>query len=530
MKNSARFSAAIAALALALVAGSVQPAIAKGYVEDMDNVPAGSSLVGIWEASTYHNDSLRMSQRFASNGKRVQGLCAEGLGLGDCDFKTSGADFFGKHVLPPCESAAQENCIVGVAFSRDGEKYEAAKYVRSIQGPTVAAVPDQGLPAGSTLSLWEAPGFENSGGKASYVVSTTASYRWDGRLNSFVANAFDAAVIPYSVVSGNYFPSRVSVNQTPDGETLVGNGSFGNTYCVWTDTGACGQIEDFVGELQVELQVRLSNDIAGWFQGRLRDPAIAVENFSAKNNLITVRAKPVTIARFGVLANKENTSDATVQALSQRLGRSGKNWFEGQSLRGTEAIRPVAFELLETFKQIAKDTAIATSTTWNFSSVLYAGGNPCFADKARLLGVVTTNATVYNGQVPEFNGGSLNYKVAGLHYAPDGKTLNEGSYDLVMRSDVARCLYGFSKAPISATVSVIGEGGENKVATTVVNEKDGWLKLAAYGFTFSSPTISVKISQAKAPAKKTTITCVKGKLTKKVTAVGPKCPAGYKKK
>jgi hypothetical protein len=31
-------------------------------------------------------------------------------------------------------------------------------------------------------------------------------------------------------------------------------------------------------------------------------------------------------------------------------------------------------------------------------------------------------------------------------------------------------------------------------------------------------------------AKKTTITCVKGKATKKVTAVNPKCPTGYKKK
>ena len=30
--------------------------------------------------------------------------------------------------------------------------------------------------------------------------------------------------------------------------------------------------------------------------------------------------------------------------------------------------------------------------------------------------------------------------------------------------------------------------------------------------------------------KKTTITCVKGKITKKVTAVKPKCPAGYRKK
>ena len=33
-----------------------------------------------------------------------------------------------------------------------------------------------------------------------------------------------------------------------------------------------------------------------------------------------------------------------------------------------------------------------------------------------------------------------------------------------------------------------------------------------------------------AAAKKKTITCVKGKLTKKVTAVKPVCPSGYKKK
>jgi len=40
----------------------------------------------------------------------------------------------------------------------------------------------------------------------------------------------------------------------------------------------------------------------------------------------------------------------------------------------------------------------------------------------------------------------------------------------------------------------------------------------------------VKEAARAASAKKTTITCVKGKLTKKVTAVKPKCPTGYKKK
>ena len=37
-------------------------------------------------------------------------------------------------------------------------------------------------------------------------------------------------------------------------------------------------------------------------------------------------------------------------------------------------------------------------------------------------------------------------------------------------------------------------------------------------------------AKAEAAQKKTTITCIKGKLTKKVTAVNPKCPSGYKRK
>jgi hypothetical protein len=61
--------------------------------------------------------------------------------------------------------------------------------------------------------------------------------------------------------------------------------------------------------------------------------------------------------------------------------------------------------------------------------------------------------------------------------------------------------------------------------------------MAANGFTFSSPTVRVKLTQdpvavVKAPVKqvKTTITCVKGKTVQKVSAISPKCPAGFKKK
>ena len=42
--------------------------------------------------------------------------------------------------------------------------------------------------------------------------------------------------------------------------------------------------------------------------------------------------------------------------------------------------------------------------------------------------------------------------------------------------------------------------------------------------------VAVLVSRIIANPRKITITCVKGKLTKKVTAVKPVCPAGYKKK
>jgi hypothetical protein len=126
----------------------------------------------------------------------------------------------------------------------------------------------------------------------------------------------------------------------------------------------------------------------------------------------------------------------------------------------------------------------------------------------------------------------------------------KGTYDLKIKSDVARCIYGFSKAPIQASLSILSEDGTTQTATYTVNESDGWLSLSANGFTYSAPTIQVKLSQAQPPAptpsvtpepemttqaapkpqvKKVTITCKKGKLVKRVTSTNPKCPKGYKK-
>jgi hypothetical protein len=55
-------------------------------------------------------------------------------------------------------------------------------------------------------------------------------------------------------------------------------------------------------------------------------------------------------------------------------------------------------------------------------------------------------------------------------------------------------------------------------------------KKAAEAKATAAKALAAAKAKAAAAAKKTTITCIKGKLTKKVTAVKPVCPKGYKKK
>jgi hypothetical protein len=100
-----------------------------------------------------------------------------------------------------------------------------------------------------------------------------------------------------------------------------------------------------------------------------------------------------------------------------------------------------------------------------------------------------------------------------------------------------------------AEINVTSATGDKKVFTASSGIDNGFYKFTAAGFTFSSNKISVKMfSEEKisnvtqnvqttpkvglptVAIKKSTITCLKGKIQKKVTSVNPKCPTGYKKK
>ena len=183
------------------------------------------------------------------------------------------------------------------------------------------------------------------------------------------------------------------------------------------------------------------------------------------------------------------------------------------------------------------------------------GGNnsaQCFqASGGSLVGVVATDATEYISGPPTYDSTAetLDYKVTAPHFSKTGQTL-QGVYTLQIADTLAQCLYGFTKAAINATISIIAADGSSKVATSLVTDSGGFLRLTSAGFTYDSLTIKVKLFQdskapvppAKAPdpvtstklpgkpAATKTITCVKGALSKKVAGAKPTCPAGYKQK
>ncbi len=198
----------------------------------------------------------------------------------------------------------------------------------------------------------------------------------------------------------------------------------------------------------------------------------------------------------------------------------------------------------------------------------------------------TTNGTSISSITAPSNY-SLGFVLSGYKLKPDN-TPNLGYLRIRMPLSWIQCKFPDSELPLGETINIAlssSDGASDlKVGTSKFSIYDGVLDIAAEGFTLGRIDIGISVNplevankkaaaiakaeaeakakaeaearakaeaearakaetEAKAKAnqilttatskvttKKTTITCVKGKLTKKITQLRPKCPAGYKKK
>lgn len=151
---------------------------------------------------------------------------------------------------------------------------------------------------------------------------------------------------------------------------------------------------------------------------------------------------------------------------------------------------------------------------------------------------------------------SLTFNIYAPHLNAFGK-LNTGLFHTRFHQAWLNCRFPGNTLSTATkiTVQVLNEDGTPQVATSSTSIKDGIIDIQAAGFHFSSPSVVARRSAessssnaflttkygddwndtlatpllAKSPTK-STITCIKGKISKKITAVKPVCPKGYKKK
>ena len=135
---------------------------------------------------------------------------------------------------------------------------------------------------------------------------------------------------------------------------------------------------------------------------------------------------------------------------------------------------------------------------------------------------------------------SLDFAIQSPHSKADGSA-NLGFFKLWTTDDYVDCKWPGNTLTSSPKleVRIISEDGVSQVSTSQVSHKDGKIFVSATGFHYSAPTIKlVPVAEsASEPAVKPvvkpvikTITCIKGKATKKVSGTTPKCPTGYKVK
>jgi len=225
----------------------------------------------------------------------------------------------------------------------------------------------------------------------------------------------------------------------------------------------------------------------------------------------------------------------------------------GDATRNTLLVEgaPVSTSLQANAKQCEGETGKATANTVQMLVIVVPSNDD--ANGFGIDGISGDMSVASNGgcklSTPVWNAENktMVWTVAAPHFAADGVTENIGFYKARIPAADAKLLWGLQNANDAATaleVTVTSDAGGTNVGQTNITVKNNVIYINVTGFKYSQPKLTVMMNKnykpgaaSAAPAKaaapkkvapKKVITCVKGKVTKKVTTAA--CPSGYKKK
>lgn len=425
-----------------------------------------------------------------------------------------------------CLSVPKSTCVSSIQVSTKDGTVETLTPQAPIHDhylplpSTYDGVTKAGYPGGSSPWIWR------STKSGTNYLATGSVLTWYNRPGSKDRRELNFALYP--------------VEQVPRGTNRCGQGvgtaSDFSTFCSLS----------FTDETNISIRLRIPNDLGGWLSGRLKNPKAHIERFDNDYDEIVIEAEPVET----IIAGKwVKTSPALTQYFNQSL------WWRNfeaspKTTKGNTtwpgALVDLANQSVKIFTDLEKeigDVALANQSNWSIS--MRSQNLPaCSAGKSGIQGLVATNAALYSSGAPLWDEatGTLRYEVAAPQLRADRSGPNIGNYGLAMPESLFKCIYDVNTIPEFAEVSISYGGTKGStVASVSLKSSRDWVYLSADNFTFSAPTISVRIEKkAKQAAtagstkvsKKSqliTIKCIKGSAVKEVKGLKPKCPKGFKK-
>ena len=508
----------------ALILTSIVPANA----EDLSYINRYIS----WQDSDVIGDNAVLYSIKFVDGKGTGSPCNFGWTT-DCN--PNSGSFEVKNFLPLCDSDSGRDsrldCLLDVTTVVDGKEIPGEFVPNQISvwdQYKFNAIPEKRIAPATAFAIYRFPGLKHSKGEFFAVKALLSFFMKDGipenpEFNFLIAPAYQDTAL--------------------------------NCTNLKTPNGYCWKTGSFTDNTDFKLKVKFAKKPSAWFVGRATDPIIEIKESSDKRYEVTFsglsQSIPEINRNYYYVKESQNAEWTQIAKKLPWLSWDVLNPNGQRMSMGT----PFTSEAIQQYLDVLSispsfNDADSLSNIWRIDSRKYALDSQapdCI--KTNFVGVVTSNSMTYENSVPSWDtrNNSLVYNVASPHTAL-GKEF-QGRYDLLISEQAAKCLWGLTNLKPIAEISVTGASGEKKAFTASSKISNGFYKFTAAGFTFSANTISVKMlsegvtpiadvsmdpkpveNSAPIAVKKSTITCVKGKVQKKVTAIKPKCPTGYKKK
>lgn len=436
-------------------------------------------------------------------------------------------------------------------------------------------IPNQNFPAGGRSSIWQLKGAKHS---KSDLYAATISFPGEvsDRNNPRASSTNIKWMGDLKILIGTYNGSEINESRACSGFFV--DASFS---CQFVNKSKFPENIKFRIKANF-LKTRNILENSPWLIGHIINSKIGLASQPDGSQILSIEGSPtisgMVTAKFAKSAESYKTYREALETLHKiyvgdkyAFDYSYEAFNSDQGSMGLGSSTPGVVESWSLIEKIAPFNYLNEEEIWlvkntKVSPSDYVTLNNC--DNGKLAaGLIATNAIGANPRPPVYDKetGELVYSVASPHLKNNG-SLNVGFYEISIDQKLGQCLWGKEFLKYQVSISVVSLDGIQKVTTSNVALRDGLITFRAAGFTYSANSIRVKMKDVGAVSpinseladfifgddrfpseaskaqtvitpmpkvlkpKTSIITCIKGKLSKKVTAVNPKCPSGYRKK